>query len=245
MRPLNDRVIKQRYPFPIIEDCLTRLSGKKIFTLIDLKDGFHNIKIHPDFTKFIAFATPDGQFEFKRLPFGFCDSPAEFQRRLIHILQPLIKKYEVIIYIDDILIPSVTVEDNVDVLRKVLILLKQYKFEPNFQKCSFLKTTIEYLGYVIFPSGISLSPRHTNAVRNFPLPKKIVEVQRFLGLTNFFRRFIQNYATIAKPLNNLLKKSAEFDFNNECLDAFLLLKKKLIDHPVLRLYNPTFSRIAY
>ncbi|CAL1672453.1 unnamed protein product [Lasius platythorax] len=241
LRPLNDRVIKQRYPFPIIEDCLTRLSGKKIFTLIDLKDGFHNIKIHPDFTKFFAFATPDGQFEFKRLPFGFCDSPAEFQRRLIHILQPLIKKYEVIIYIDDILIPSVTVEDNVDVLRKVLILLKQYKFEPTFQKCSFLKTTIEYLGKVISPSGISLSPRHTDAVRNFPLPKKIVEVQRFLGLTNFFRRFIQNYATIAKPLNNLLKKSVEFDFNSECLDAFLLLKKKLIDHPVLRLYNPTFS----
>lgn len=146
----------------------------------------------------------------------------------------------VIIYIDDILIPSVTVEDNINVLRKVLILLKQYKFKPNFQKCSFLKTTIEYLGYVISPSGILLSPRHTDAVRNFPLPKKLVEVRRFLGLINFFRCFIPNYATIAKSLNNLLKKSVEFDFN-ECINAFHLLKRKLIDHPVLRLYNPTFS----
>lgn len=90
LRPLNERVVKQKYPFSIIEDCLTRLNNKTVFTLLDLKEGFYNIKLHPDHTKFFSFATPDGQFEFTRLPFGYCEAPAEFQRRIVQILQPLI-----------------------------------------------------------------------------------------------------------------------------------------------------------
>lgn len=127
LRPLNSRVIKQKYPFPIIEDCLARLSSKTIFTSLDLKDGFHHIKIHPDHTKYFAFATPDGQFEYLRLPFGYCEAPAEFQRRIIQIFQPLIRNDKVIVYIDDILIPSSTVEENLNVLKEVLLLLKRYK----------------------------------------------------------------------------------------------------------------------
>lgn len=147
LRPLNDRVVKQKYPFPLIEDCLSRLGEKKIFTLIYLKDGFHNIKLHPDFTKYFAFATPDGQFEYNRLPFGFCDSPTEFQHRLVFILQPLIRNNKVIVYIDDILIPSVSTEDNLETIKEVITLLKQYDFQLNYGKCCFLKITIEYLGY--------------------------------------------------------------------------------------------------
>lgn len=98
LQPLNDRVVKQKYPFPLIEDCLARLSDKNVFTLLDLKDGFHNIKIHPDHTKFFSFTTPDGQFEYKRLPFGFCESPAEFQRRIVQILQSLIREDKVLLY---------------------------------------------------------------------------------------------------------------------------------------------------
>ena len=103
LRPLNRRVIKQKYPFPVIEDCVSRLGNKSVFTLLDLKDGFHNIKLHPEVTKYFAFATPDGQFEYTRLPFGFCESPAEFQKRLVHILQPFIRNDTAIVYIDDIL----------------------------------------------------------------------------------------------------------------------------------------------
>lgn len=126
LRPLNDRVVKQKYPFPLIEDCLARLGNKSIFTLLDLKDGFYHIKIHPEFTKYFAFATPDGQFEYNRLPFGFCEAPAEFQKWLVQILQPLIRDDKVIVYIDDILIASESVEEDLMTLRQVLLLLKQY-----------------------------------------------------------------------------------------------------------------------
>lgn len=122
LRPLNDRVIKQKYPFPLIEDCLARLSNKSIFTLLDLKNGFHQIKLHPDYTKYFSFATPDGQFEYTRLPFGFCEAPAEFQKRLVQILQPLIRQDKMLVYIDDILIPTTSIlQDNLCILRQILL----------------------------------------------------------------------------------------------------------------------------
>lgn len=241
LRPLNERVYKQKYPFPIIEDCLTKISNKSIFSILDLKDGFHNIKIHPDHTKFFAFATPDGQYEFNRLPFGYCEAPAEFEKRLFMILQSLIKEDKIIVYIDDILIPSFSVYDNLDTLKRVLLLLKQFDFKVNYNKCAFLKTSVEFLGYVLSPSGISLSPKHTMAVANFPIPKKIVELQRFLGLTNYFRRFIKDYSVKCKPLQNLLKKDSKFIFDDNCRFAFDNLKKELTSYPVLRLYNPSLE----
>lgn len=153
LRSLNSRTVKQKYPFLIIEDCLTQLNDKSVFTLLDLKDGFHQIKIYPDHTKYFAFATPDGQYEFLRLHFGFCEAPAEFQKRLVTILQLLIRKDKVIIYIDDILIFSATIKDNLDTLKEVLFLLKQYNFQLNFKKYLFIKTTIEYLVLYNFFSG--------------------------------------------------------------------------------------------
>jgi hypothetical protein len=217
---------------------LSRLGNKTIFSLLDLKDGFHQIKLHPEHTKFFSFATPDGQFEYTRLPFGFSESPAEFQKRLIQILQSLIREDKVLVYIDDILIPSVSLEENFTVLKQVLLILKRYKFILNLAKCQFLRTTIEYLGYTITPKGITLTERHIEAVKNFPVPVKMVHVQRFLGLTNFFRKFIPNYASIAKPLHNLLRKNVEFSFDEKCQKAFQALKNRLIGYPILSLYDP-------
>jgi len=118
LRPLNSRVEKQKFPFPVIEECLTRLGNKIVFTLIDLKDSFHQINVHPNSTKYFSFAIPDGQFEFTKLSFGYSESPAEFQKRLIQILSPLIRQDKILVYIDDILIPSETVEENLTVLKK-------------------------------------------------------------------------------------------------------------------------------
>ncbi|KMQ89733.1 hypothetical protein RF55_10607 [Lasius niger] len=238
LRPLNSRVLKQKFPFPLIEDCLSRLNGKTVFTLLDLKDGFYNIKLDPEVTKFFAFATPDGQFEYTRLPFGFCEAPAEFQRRLIQILQPLIRDNKVIVYIDDILIPSSSVSENLIVLKQVLVELKRHDFQLNYNKCAFLKSKIEYLGYIVSAEGITLSPRHIAAVENFPVPKKTIEVQRFLGLTNYFRKFIKDYATKARPLHNLLRKSVPFVFEEKCQKAFNILKNELVTSPVLSVYDP-------
>lgn len=148
----------------------------------------------------------------------------------------MIRNDEIIVYIDDILIPSDSIQENLSVLKKVLLLLKQYRFEINVNKCLFLKKELEYLGYTLSPLGITLSVRHTKAISNFPRPKKVVEVQRFLGLTNYFRKFIKNYAKLAKPLQDLLRQSSNFVFDDNCIKAFESLK--LASFPVLRLYNP-------
>lgn len=154
------------------------------------------------------------------------------------MLSGLIKEDKIIIYIDDILIPSYTISDNLDTLKRILLLLKSYDFKLNYNKCSFLKTTNEFLGYIVSPSGITLSSRHTQAVANFPKPKKVQELQRFLGLANYFRRFIKDYSIKAKPLHSLLRKDVKFNFDDACIAAFEALKKELISFPVLRLYNP-------
>lgn len=238
LRPLNDKIIKQRYPFPLIEDCLARLGDKSVFTSLDLKDGFHLIKIHPDFTRYFSFATPDGQFEYVRLPFGYCEAPAEFQKRLIQILQPLIAQDKLLVYMDDILIPTNNVKDNLNILYEALVLLKKYDFVINFEKCQFLKNSIEYLGYVISDKGITLSDRHVQAVKSFPPPANTLQVQRFLGLTNYFRKFIPDYASKAKPLHTLTRKDVPFYFDTSCKNAFNTLKQELISFPVLQIYSP-------
>lgn len=209
-----------------------------MFTLIDLKDGFHLIKIHPDSTKYFSFATSDDQYEYLRLPFGYCESPAEFKKKVYHILQPLIREDKVLVYIDDILIPSESVEKNLIVVKQTLLLLREYEFVVNFEKSQFLKQSIKFLGYVISPKGITLSERHIEAIKRFPVPKNVTELQRFLGLVNFFRRFIKDLATKAKPLHSLLKKNAEFKFDDNCIKAFEQLKADLLSYPVLRPYQP-------
>jgi len=238
LRPLNNRISKQKYPFPIIEDCLARLSGKSVFTLLDMKDGFHQIKVEDESTKYFSFATPDGQFEYRFLPFGYAEAPAEFQKRLLHVLQPLIREDKVIVYMDDVLIPSESVEQNIAIMKDVLTLLKKYKFELNYNKCQFLKKKIEFLGYIISVNGITLSSRHTEAVKRFKPPVNAIEVQRFLGLASYFRKFIKNFAIIARPLYSLLRKGIPFEFNKECVQSFEMLKKELTADPVLALYNP-------
>jgi len=238
LRPLNARILKQKYPFPIIEDCLSRLINKSVFTLLDLKDGFHQIKVHDDSTKYFSFATPDGQFEYTRLPFGYSEAPAEFQKRIIQILNPLIRRDKIIVYINDILIPSESVDENLETLKETLILLKQYGFEVNYNKCLFLKNKIEFLGYVITHNEATLSPRHTDAISKFKQPTNVHEVQRFLGLTGYFRRFIKDFSLKARPLQNLLREDTKFVFDEACIKSFKLLKEELIAYPVLALYNP-------
>lgn len=116
--------------------------------MLDLKESFHSIPIHCESTKYFSFATPDGQYEFIKLPFGYSESPAEFQKRLSWVLQPLNRENKILLYMDDILIASETIEENLQTLYQCLVLLKEYNFEVNYFKCKFLKTKVEYLGYL-------------------------------------------------------------------------------------------------
>lgn len=147
---------------------MDKLHGKKFFSKLDLKDSFHQIKIHSEFTKYFAFATPSGQYEYLRLPFGFSEAPAEFQKRTLHIFNDLIRENKVLIYIDDLLIESVGIEESLLVLKRMLIRLKEYGLELNLSNCSFLKRKIEYLGYLITENGITLCERYIHAILDFP-----------------------------------------------------------------------------
>lgn len=182
LRPLNQRIDPQKYSFPIIEDQLNRLYGKNIFTKLGLKDGFHELAINPEHTKYFSFATPSGQYEFVKLPFGYSEAPAEFQKRVLRIFDSLSRAGKILIYMDDILIPTQIVEENLEILKEGLILLKKYNLELNLSKCYFLKREIEYLGYLISSNGISICKRHVLAILDFPQPKSIKELQSFFRI---------------------------------------------------------------
>ena len=131
--------MKQKYPFPVIEECLSQLLNKNVFTLLDLKENFHAIPISPKFTKYFFFATPDGQYKYVKLLFRYSESPAEFQKRLLRVIESLIRQSEVLVYVDDILITTETVDENLKILSRCLYLLKQHAFEVNYKKYQFLK----------------------------------------------------------------------------------------------------------
>jgi hypothetical protein len=150
-----------------------------------------------------------------------------------------LKTGKILLYIDDILIPTVTVNENLLILREVLFLLKKYDLDLNLTKCVFLKKELEFLGYIVSGKGISMSDRHTQTIINYPRPINVKQVQGYLGLTNYFRRFIKDYALKSRPLALLTRKDAKFDFDESCIESFELLKKELTSAPVLHIYNPS------
>ncbi|GBM25789.1 Retrovirus-related Pol polyprotein from transposon 17.6 [Araneus ventricosus] len=190
-----------------------------------------------DSKKFTSFVTHDGQYEFNKVPFGLCNSPSIFQRFINHVFRDLLKEGIVIIYMDDIIIPSIDDLDGLKMLSRVLQTASEYGLELNLKKCNFLKSKIEFLGYIIENGKISPYLDKTVAVQNFPEPKSVKEVQSFLGLTGYFRKFIQNSALVDKLLSDLLRDNTEFYFGSEQKSAFQTLKQKLSVNPVLHFFK--------
>lgn len=238
-RPLNKITVRDNYPLPLIDTCLEHLGSKRFFTLMDLKNGFHQIDMHEDSIKFTSFVTPDGQFEYIKMPFGLKNAPAQFQRFINHVLHTFIASGQLVVYLDDIIIASVDLEDHLCILGDVLRTLRNNGLELRMDKCKFVYEELDYLGYRANPKGIRPSDQHIQAIQNYPVPRNIKEVQRCLGLFSYFRRFVSSFSTIAKPLSNLLKDKAIFVFNDFCLRAFNILRDKLINSPVLAIYNPS------
>ncbi|XP_076642233.1 uncharacterized protein LOC143353023 [Halictus rubicundus] len=223
-RRLNNKIVKDRYPLPLIEDHLDRLQDARIFSTLDLKNGFFRVEIEKNSRKYTTFVTPDGQYEFLRVPFGLCNSPSVFQRYINAIFQELIAKGLVLVYMDDLVVPSRDCEDGLHNLEIVLKTASEYGLRINWEKCQFIQTRIEYLGYIIENGTIRPSDHKTSAVMKFPKPSNVKSVQSFLGLTGYFRKFISQYSIIARPLTNLLKKNTSFYFGLEEERAFDSLK---------------------
>lgn len=237
-RELNKRSVRDRYPIPLIDDHLDSLRNKKYFSSIDLKDGFHHIEVAESSRKHTSFTSPLGQYEYCKMPFGLCNGPSKFQRYINNIIAEFIKTEKVIVYFDDIVVATETLENQLDILIQVFKLMRKNNLQIRLDKCQFLKTEIIYLGYQVNATGIRPNPKNVIVIKNYPIPSNARVLKSFIGLASYFRRFIPNFALIAKPLYYLLKNDVKFNFGEDQIGAFEMIKSKLCENPLLALYNP-------
>ena len=231
-RRLNAITTKDVFPLPRVDDILDALGGAKYFSSLDLLSGYWQVQLDEEAVKKSAFITFNGLYEFTRMPFGLCNAPATFQRLMQRVLGGLLGK-TCFVFLDDVLIASKTFEEHLEYLRAVLSRFCSAGLRLKPQKCTLLRRTIKYLGYMISPEGIYPDPEKTVKVANFPTPSDVSQVRQFLGLASYYRRFIANFAKIAKPLHDLMKKDTAFDWSQECQEAFNTLKQLLCSAPVL------------
>lgn len=237
-RQLNKSIEDDRFPLPRLDDVLDRLGRAKFFTTLDLTSSFHQIAIEPSSRHFTSFSTSSGQFQFKRLPFGLKISTNSFQRMLSIALTGL--DFNAFAYVDDIIIFGCSLQHHNQNLIKVFQRLRRFNLKLNPLKCHFLQNEVNYLGHLITSKGIKADPSKIDTVANFPRPNNADEVKRFIAFANYYRRFIEQFADIVKPMNNLLTKNSKFEWSTECEHSFNILKQKLISAPILR--YPDFDK---
>ncbi|GFW22550.1 retrovirus-related Pol polyprotein from transposon 297 [Trichonephila clavipes] len=236
-RKLNKKIVKDRYPLPIIEEVLDKLGNGKIFTTLDLKNAFFHVDVDEASRKYTSFVTETGQYEFLKVPFGLSISSNYFQRYINYVFRELLRDGTLIIYLDDIIIPATDEKEACKKLVRVLETASIYGIELNLKKCQFLQGKINFLGHVIQNGIIQPSAEKTVSVCNFPEPKNAKDVQSFLGLTGYFRKYIPSYAMIARPLSDLLRGTNPFEFGHAQKIAFQNLKNALSNAPVLHLFK--------
>ncbi|KAK2443611.1 hypothetical protein QL285_014700 [Trifolium repens] len=243
-RQLNKVTIKNKYPLPRIDDLLDQLRGATIFSKIDLRSGYHQIRIKSSDVSKTAFRTRYGHYEFLVMPFGLTNAPAIFMDYMNRIFQPYLDQF-VVIFIDDILIYSKDSQEHAEHLRIVLSILREKQLYAKFSKCEFWLSEVKFLGHVISQGGVSVDPSKVEAVLNWERPRSVTEVRSFLGLAGYYRRFILGFSEIALPLTRLTRKGADFDWDATCDWSFKTLKEKLTTAPVLVIPDPTRKYVVY
>lgn len=239
-RKLNDMTIDDKFPIPIIEEILDKLGRSMYFTTIDLAKGFHQIEIAENDIKKTAFSTENGHFEFLRMPFGLKNAPATFQRLMNSVLAEFIGKI-CFVYLDDIIIFSTSLDEHIVSIEKVLKKLKEVNLKIQIDKSEFLKKETEFLGHIITTEGIKPNPNKVSVIKNFPIPKTTKEIKQFLGLVGYYRKFIKDFANIAKPMTTYLKKDNRIDVNNKSyIESFNKLKTLIMSDPILK--YPNFNK---
>lgn len=242
-RGLNNITVKNHYPLPRIDELLDQLHGAKMFSKIDLQQGYNQIRIAPDDIHKTAFSTRYGHYEFNVMPFGLCNAPATFQRLMNDMFRPYLDEF-VVVYLDDILVYSRDPTQHIKHLRIVFELLRENKYFAKLVKCAFGVTVTDFLGHRLTDNGIQADPSKVEAVAAWPRPDNVSDIQKFLGLANFCRRFVKHYATIAAPLTDLTADDVPWKWGEAEESAFVNLKLALSSAPVLIAPNPEVAFIV-
>ncbi|XP_058777144.1 uncharacterized protein LOC131651501 [Vicia villosa] len=237
-RALNAITIRDRFPIPTIDELFDELGSASLFTKIDLRSGYHQIRVTPEDTHKTAFRTFDGHYEFLVMPFGLTNAPSSFQAAMNDLLRPYLRRF-VLVFFDDILIYSSCLADHVHHLTLILTLLSTNQFFAKLSKCVFAVSKVDYLGHIISANGVTPDPSKIQAVLDWPRPRSLTTLRGFLGLTGFYRRFVRHYASHAAPLTDLLRFT-KFTWSTTADTDFTTLKKKMTETPVLAL--PDFSK---
>ncbi|KAA0060279.1 pol protein [Cucumis melo var. makuwa] len=243
-RELNKVTVKNRYPLPRIDDLFDQLQGATVFSKIDLRSGYHQLRIKDGDVPKTAFRSRYGHYEFIVMSFGLTNAPAVFMDLMNRVFREFLDTF-VIEFIDDILIYSKTEAEHEEHLRIVLQTLRDNKLYAKFSKCEFWLKQVSFLGHVVSKAGVSVDPAKIEAVTGWTRPSTVSEVRSFLGLVGYYRRFVENFSRIATPLTQLTRKGAPFVWSKACEDNFQNLKQKLVTAPVLTVPDGSGSFVIY
>jgi hypothetical protein len=237
-RALNDITVKDKYPIPIINELLDELHDTKFYSKLDLRFGYHQIRVHDADIHKTTFRTHEGHYEFVVMPFGLTNTPTTFQSLMNDLFRPYLRHF-ILVFFDDILVYSRSWEDHLTHLQTVLQILSANSLFVKLSKCQFGVLPVSYLGHIISKQGVSIDPTKIQAVIEWPPPTIAKGVRGFLGLAGYYRKFIRHFGCIVAPLHRLLSKDG-FQWNDAVEKAFQQLKEALTSPPILRL--PDFTQ---
>lgn len=265
-RKLNLQTIKDAYALPNLEETFSALSGSKWFSVLDLKSGYYQIEVDEADKHKTAFVCPLGFWEFNRMPQGVTNAPSTFQRLMERCMGDINLK-EVLVFLDDLIVFSDSIEEHETRLLHVLSRLKEYGLKLSLEKCKFFQESVRYLGHIVSRNGVETDPQKIEALKTWPSPRNLKELRLFLGFAGYYRRFIQDFSKIVKPLNDLtvgyppLRKGSRLkeDHNqyfqpsepfggrwtDSCQEAFKTIIDKLTTAPVLGFANPKLPYVLH
>ncbi|KAJ4729345.1 Retrotransposon protein, putative, Ty3-gypsy subclass, partial [Melia azedarach] len=237
-RALNKVTIKNKYPIPLIADLFDQLGRARYFSKLDLRSGYYQVRIAEGDEPKTTCVTRYGSYEFLVMPFGLTNAPATFSTLMNKLFHPYLDQF-MVLYLDDIVIYSNTLEEHVAHLRKVFQVLRENELYVKKEKCSFAQREVYFLGHKIKDGMLMMEKAKVQAIQEWEPPTKIHDLRSFLGLVNYYRRFIKSYSARAAPLTDLLKKNRSWDWTEECQHAFEDLKKAIMEETVLALPDHT------
>lgn len=238
-RKLNEKTIDDRYPIPNITDILDKLGRCMYFTTLDLASGFHQIEVDSRDIAKTAFNVENGHYEFLRMPFGLKNAPSTFQRVMDNVLREHIG-VRCLVYMDDIIVFSTSLKEHLDNLRKIFETLRKYNMKIQLDKSEFLKKEVAFLGHIVTRDGVQPNPDKIETIRKWPIPTDEKQLRGFLGILGYYRKFIKDFAKIAKPLTQALRKGEKIIHNKEFVEAFERCRNILTSSDILQ--YPEFDK---